>query len=128
MLLKLVTVCAALNLAGCALAPEYKTFHFSREDWTGPALSSRGEITASDAVAGAAPNTTTVLEIGSLGTAPLEREARTRVQSARARALTEALERRGVAPKKIAVEWKAAYAPEPFPPPASKPMVVIVYY
>jgi hypothetical protein len=122
-----VPVCAALALSGCALAPESKTFYLSREDWSGTALSARGKLTVSDAVAGAAPNTITVLNIGALGTAPSDPVERLWTQEERARALRAALERRSVAPANIVLEARAADAPEPLWS-ASKPMVVIVRY
>jgi len=118
---------AALALSGCALAPETKTFYLSFEDWSGTALSARGEQTVADSVAGAAPNTITILNIGALATAPRELSQRLRVQGERARAVTAALTRRGVAPAAIAIEARAADAPEPLWPP-SRPMVVFVRY
>ena len=120
-------LCAALALSGCALAPEYKTFYLSNEDWSGTALSARGKLTVSDSVAGVAPNTITVLNIGALGTAPRDYLGRLRTQDERARTLMAALERRGVAPANIAVETLAADAPAPLWWPR-KPTVVVVRY
>ena len=52
----LFAVLAALAVTGgCALAPEFKTFHLSQRDWRGAALSERGRLVVADAVAGAAP-------------------------------------------------------------------------
>ncbi|MGO9422467.1 hypothetical protein [Roseiarcus sp.] len=124
---KWAPACAALILSGCALAPESKTFYLSREDWTGIALSARGKLTVADSVAGAGPNTITIYEIGALGTAPRERLDRIRTQDGRARALTAAREHRGVAPANIAIEARAADAPEPLWPPP-KPLLVVVRY
>jgi hypothetical protein len=120
-------VCAALALSGCALAPESKTFYLSRQDWIGTALSARGRLTVADAVAGAAPNTITILNIGALETAPWDPVERIWTQEQRAGALTAALERRGVAPATIAVEALAADAPQPVRPPWI-PMVVVIRY
>jgi hypothetical protein len=118
---------AALTLTGFAIPQESKTFHFSRDDWNGTALSARGKITVADSVAGAAPNTITILEIGGLATAPRDPAERIRVQDERARTLTGALERRGVAPENIAIETLAVDAAEPLWQPA-KPMVIVVRY
>ncbi len=123
----LLLLCAALALCGCALAPESKTFYLSQEDWSGTALSARGQITVSNSVAGAAPNTITLLNVGALETAPRNLSQRLRTQDERARTLTAALERRGVPPANIAVEALAADAPPPLWQPP-KPMVVVVRY
>ena len=124
---KSALACAALLLAGCALPQESKTFHFSREDWNGTNLSARGKITVADSVAGAAPNTITILEIGGLATAPRGPAERIRVQDERARTLTAALERRGVPPAHIAIETLAVDAAAPLWWP-QKPMVVVIRY
>src|SRR5208283_3183569 len=124
---KSASALAALALSGCALAPGSKTFYLSQEDWCGTVLSAQGKQTVADSVAGAAPNTITILQLGALGTAPRDPSKRIRTQEERARALTAALERRGVAPANIAIETLAADASEPLWPP-SKPMVVFVRY
>src|SRR5271157_5503384 len=120
---------AALTLAGCA-APEFKTFYLSARDWRGAELSGVGQLRVADAVAGAAPRTVTVLEIGGLLEAPSNLERRLRLQEDRALALTAALERHGVAPESIGVEVKPATgaASEPPPPLLTKPMIVLVHY
>jgi hypothetical protein len=123
----LVVFWVALALTGCALAPESKTFYLSHEDWAGTALSARGQLTISDSVAGAAPNTITILNIGALGTAPRDRAGRLQTQDERAQTVTAALKRHGVAPANIAVEALAADAPAPLWQPR-KPMVVVIRY
>ena len=122
-----VPACAALILSGCALAPESKTFYLSHEDWSGTALSARGKLAVSDSVAGAAPNTITVLSIGALGRAPRDLAGRVRTQDERARTLTAALERSGVAPANIAIAALVADTPPPLWWPA-KPMVIVIRY
>jgi hypothetical protein len=117
----------AVSLSGCALAPETKTFYLSRQDWTGTELSRRGKMTVADSVAGAAPNTITILEIGALETAGSDPLERIRIQEERARNLTAALERRSVAPANIAVEARATDAPAPLWP-SPIPMIVVVRY
>lgn len=121
-----LAVLAAL-LSGCA--PQFKTFYFSQSEWRGTELSPRGRIVAADAVAGAAPNTTTLIEIGGLLAEPPDPGRRVRVQSARARGAIAALERSGIAAADIGVEA----VPPGFEaePPASlldKRMVVVVHY
>jgi hypothetical protein len=126
----LVAALAALALAGCALAPEFKTFYLSARDWRGSELSGRGRLTVADAVAGAAPQTITILEIGGLLGLPYDPERRMRLQDERARSLTAALERHGVAPADIGVEVVAADGSErePAQPLLSKRMVIVVHY
>jgi len=126
----LVACLTALALApGCA-APEFKTFYLSARDWRGTELSGHGQLRVADAVAGAAPRTNTVLEIGGLLEAPLNLERRLRLQGDRARALIAALERHGVPPASIGVEVKPATgaSSEPPAPLLGQPMVVIVHY
>jgi|SRR5271166_1390141 len=120
---------AALTLAGCA-APEFKTFYLSARDWRGAELSGHGQLRVADAVAGAAPRTVTMIEIGGLLEAPPDLERRLRLQENRARALTAALERHGVHPANIGVEVLAATGAdrEPPPPLLTKPMVVVAHY
>ena len=111
--------------SGCA-APEFKTFYLSARDWRGADLSRHGRLRVADAVAGAAPRTVTILEIGGLLEAPLNLERRLALQEERARALTAALERHGVPPSNIGVEIKPATGAtaEPPPPLLTTPMVV----
>ena len=97
---------AAAALAGCA-APEFKIFTLSAHDWRGAELSGHGRLTVADAVAGAAPRTVTILEIGGLLEAPRDPERRLRLQDARALALTAALERHGVPPENIGLDTQA---------------------
>jgi len=99
-------------------------------DWRGAELSGHGQLRVSDAVAGAAPRTVTILAIGSLLDAPRNLDRRLRLQKDRARALTAALERRGVPPEAIGVELKPATgaSSEPPPPLLAEPMVIIVHY
>jgi hypothetical protein len=120
---------AAVALAGCA-APEFKTFYLSARDWRGCELSGHGQLRVADVVAGAAPRTNTILEIGGLLDAPLDLDRRLRLQEGRARALIAALERRGVPPAAIGVEEKPATgaSTEPPPPLLGEPMVILVHY
>jgi hypothetical protein len=118
---------AALALSGCALPPESKTFYLSREDWAGTRLSTRGKITAADSVAGAAPYTITIYEVGALETAPFDPLRRIRTQDERSQALVAELERRGVSPASVTVEARAVDAPTPLGQ-SSEPMVVVVHY
>jgi len=101
----LIAGLAALALtAGCALAPEFKTFHLSHWDWRGTALTERGRLVVDDAVAGAAPQTVTVIEIGGVLALPSDPIRRMRILDERARAVTAELERNGAAPADIGVE------------------------
>lgn len=120
----------ALALSGCALAPEFKTFTLSAGDWRGAELSTHGRLTVADAVAGAAPRTVTVLEIGGLLLAPRDLERRMRIQAERGKTLTAALERHGVAPADIGVETVLADGSEREPARTllEKRMVVVVHY
>ncbi|HZZ63288.1 MAG TPA: hypothetical protein VFE63_19330 [Roseiarcus sp.] len=115
-------------LAGCA-APEFKTFYLSARDWREAELSGHGQLRVSDAVAGAAPRTITILEVGGLLDAPRNLDPRLRLQEDRARALTAALERRGVPPEAIGVELKPATgaSSEPPLPLLAASMVIIVH-
>src|SRR5271165_2063656 len=81
---------------GCALAPEFKTFHLSRREWRGTALTERGRIVVADAVAGAAPLTVTVIEIGGVLGLPSDPDQRMRILDGRARTVAAELERRGI--------------------------------
>jgi len=99
---------AALAVTGgCALAPEFKTFHFSHRDWRGATLSERGRLVVADAVAGAAPRTVTVIEIGGLLALPSDPVRRMRILDERARAVTAELERDGAAAADIGLEIRA---------------------
>lgn len=121
---------AALALApGCA-APEFKTYYLSARDWRGAELSGHGELVVSDVVAGAAPRTNTIVEIGALLEAPRELDRRLRLQEDRARALMAALEWHGVPAKNIGVELKPATGADAEPPPPllKLPMVILVHY
>ncbi len=120
---------AALALAGCA-APQFKTFYLSARDWRGAELSGHGQLKVADAVAGAAPRTVTLLEIGGLLDAPRDLDRRLRLQEDRARALTAALEWHGVPPEAIGVELKPATgaSSEPPPPLLAEPMVIVIHY
>ncbi len=89
---------------GCALAPEFKTFHLSRREWRGTALTERGRIVVADAVAGAAPLTVTVIQIGGVLGLPSDPEQRIGILDARARAIAAELERHGAAPDDIGVD------------------------
>ncbi len=115
--------------SGCA-APQFKTFYLSARDWRGTELSGHGQLKVADAVAGAAPRTVTVIEIGALLEAPLNLERRLQLQGDRARALTAALERHGVPAPNIGVEVKPATGAtaEPPQPLLTKPMVILVHY
>ena len=96
---------AALALtAGCALAPEFKTFHLSHRDWRGTALTERGRLIVADAVAGAAPETVTVIEIGGVLALPSDPVRRMRILDERARTVATELERNGAAPADIGLE------------------------
>jgi len=125
----LVACLTAVVLAGCA-APEFKTFYLSARDWRGAELSGHGQMRVADAVAGAAPRTNTILEIGGLLDAPRNLERRLRLQDERARALISALERHGVPPAAVGVEVKPATGASSEPPPLllGEPMVVLVHY
>ena len=123
----LAALFATLALSGCGLPPELKTFYLSREDWEGTRLSTRGKIAAADSVAGAAPNTITILEVGALGSAPSEPLERIRTQDLRAQALAAELERDGVEPGSVTVQALPAGAPASLRE-SRKPMVVLVHY
>ncbi len=104
----LFALLAALALtAGCALAPEFKTFHLSQRDWRGTALSERGRLIVADAVAGAAPPTVTVIEIGGVLALPPEPVRRMGILDERARTVAAELERHGAAPADVGVEVRA---------------------
>jgi hypothetical protein len=89
---------------GCAVTPEFKTFHLSRREWRGTALAERGRIVVADAVAGAAPQTVTVIEIGGVLGLPSDPDRRMRILDGRARTVAAELERRGVTPADVGVE------------------------
>ena len=121
----------ALALApGCALAPEFKTFYLSAADWRGADLSGHGRLVVADAVAGPAPRTVTILEIGGLLTTPLDLERRKRLQEARAQTLTAELEHHGVAAAGIGIEAVAADGSEREPawPQLARRTVIMVHY
>jgi hypothetical protein len=121
---------AAISLApGCA-APQFKTYHLSARDWRGTELSGHGQLRVSDVVAGAAPRTNSIIEIGGLLDAPWNPDRRLRLQEDRARALTAALERRGVPPEAIGVEVEPATGSSSEPPPLllAEPMAIVVRY
>ena len=82
---------AALALSDCALAPEFKTFYLSQQDWRGVALTGHGRLTVADAIAGAAPHTLTLLQIGALTGLADDPGHRTPVQDERAASLISAL-------------------------------------
>jgi hypothetical protein len=104
----LIAGLAALALtAGCALAPEFKTFHLSHRDWRGTALTERGRLVLADAVAGAPPQTVTVIEIGGVLAFPSDPVRRMWTLDQRARTVTAELERDGAAPADIGVEVRA---------------------
>jgi len=121
---------AALAIcSGCA-APEFKTYYLSARDWRGADLSAHGQIRVADVVAGAAPRTNTIVEIGGLLEEPLKLERRLPLQEARARSLVAALERHGVPEANIGVQLKPATGADQEPPPPllKVPMVVLVHF
>jgi len=82
-----------------------------------------------DAVAGAAPGTTTLVEVGGLLSEPPDAARRVRVQDERARAAIAALERNGIAPGEIGVEaLPPGFEGEPAAALLDKRMVVVVHY
>src|SRR5271165_2838022 len=85
---------AALALSDCALAPEFKTFYLSRQDWRGLALTGHGRLTVADAIAGAAPHTVTLIQIGALTNLADDSGHRALAQDERAASLISALARR----------------------------------
>jgi hypothetical protein len=121
----------ALALAtGCALAPEFKTFHLSRWEWRGTTLTERGRLVVADAVAGAAPLTVTVIEIGGVLGLPSDPDRRMQILDGRARTVASELERHGVAPADIGVEVRAAAEGaerEPPGPLLAKRFAIIVH-
>ena len=121
---------AALALSDCALAPEFKTFYLSQHDWRGVALTGHGRLTVADAIAGAAPHTVTLLQIGALAGLDDDPGHRTLVQDERARSLISALEAYGVGPADIGIVAAAADGSESEPPQPllAKRMVVFVHY
>jgi len=100
----IASLTAVALTAGCALAPELKTFHLSHREWRGTALNQRGRLVVADAVAGAAPYTVTVIEIGGVLGLPPDPVRRIGILDERARAVTAELERHGAAPDDIGVE------------------------
>ena len=100
----IASLTAVALTAGCALAPELKTFHLSHREWRGTALSERGRLVVADAVAGAAPYTVTVIEIGGVLELPADPVRRIGILDARARTVAAELERHGAVPGDIGVE------------------------
>jgi hypothetical protein len=125
----LVACLTAVALAGCA-APEFKTYYLSAHDWRGAQLSGHGQLRVADVVAGAAPRTNTIIEIGGLLEAPRNLDRRLKLQEDRARSVMAALEWHGVPPAAIGVEVKPATgaSSEPPPPLLGEPMVILVHY
>lgn len=70
-------------------------------------MTERGRLVVADAVAGAAPQTVTVIEIGGVLSLPSDPVRRMRILDERARAVTAELERGGAAPADIGVEIRA---------------------
>src|SRR5271166_6822070 len=99
---------AALALSDCALAPEFKTLYLSQQDWRGVALTGHGRLTVADAIAGAAPRTVTLLQIGALTNLADDPGHRALVQDERAASLISALEACGVGPADIGIVAAAA--------------------
>jgi hypothetical protein len=110
MRLRAVIACltALALMTGCALAPEFKTFHLSHQEWRGTALSEHGRLVVADAAAGAAPLTVTVIEIGGVLGLPSDPDRRIRILDGRARTVAAELERHGVAPADVGLEVRAA--------------------
>ena len=132
MRLRAIIACmTALALAtGCALAPEFKTFHLSRREWRGTDLSVRGRLVVADAVAGAAPHTVTVIEIGGVLGLPSDPDRRVRILDGRARTVAAELERHGVTPADIGLEVRAAAEGterEPSAPLLTKRFAIVVH-
>jgi hypothetical protein len=98
---------ATLLTAGCALAPDFKTFRLSHREWRGAALTERGRLVIADAVAGAAPRTVTVIEIGGVLSLPSDPVARRQILERRVWSAAAELERDGVAAADIGVETRA---------------------
>ncbi len=126
----LIACLIALALGSCALAPEFKTFTLSQEDWRGTALSGRGRLIVADAVAGAAPHTVTIVEIGGVLGLPADPVRRLRILDDRARTVMGELERNGVAAADIGVDFRASAEwanREPWGPLLAKRMVIVVH-
>ena len=100
----IASLTAVALTAGCALAPELKTFPLSHREWRGTALNQRGRLVVADAVAGAAPHTVTVIEIGGVLELPADPVRRIWILDARARTVAAELERHGAVPGDIGVE------------------------
>jgi hypothetical protein len=115
---------------GCALAPEFKTFHLSHREWRGTALTERGRLVVADAVAGAAPLTVTLIEIGGMLGLPSDPDRRIRILDGRAQTVTAELERHGVAQTDIGIEVRAVAEGterEPPGPLLAKRFAIIVH-
>jgi hypothetical protein len=121
----------ALALAGCALAPEFKTFHLSHKEWRGTALTQGGRLIVADAVAGAAPRTVTIIEIGGVLGLPYDPARRMRILDQRAWVVTAELERDGIAASDIGLDRRAiaeGAEREPISPLLVKRVVIVVHY
>ena len=125
----LLALVAALALSDCALAPEFKTFYLSQHDWRGVELTGHGRLTVADAIAGAAPHTVTLLQIGALTGLADDPGHRTLVQDERAASLISALEAYGVGPADIGIVAAADGSESELPQPLlAKRMIVFVHY
>ena len=121
---------AALALCGCAIAPEFKAFYLSHRDWRGTALSGHGRLIVADAVAGAAPLTVTLIEIGGVAGLPADPARRQRILEERVWTVTAELERDGIAAADIGVDVRATAEGtdrEPPGPLLAKRMVIVVH-
>jgi len=126
----LIACLIALALAACALAPEFRTFYLSQEDWRGTALSGRGRLIVADAVAGAAPHIVTVIEIGGVLGLPADPARRMRILDGRAETVTAELERHSVAAADIGVDVRAfaeGANREPWGPLLAKRFAIVVH-
>lgn len=120
----------ALALSGCAIAPEFKAFYLSHKEWHGTALSGHGRLVVADVVAGAAPLTVTLIEIGGVVGLPADPERRQRILEERVQTLTAELERDGIAAADIGLDVRATAEGtdrEPLGPLLAKRMVIVVH-
>jgi hypothetical protein len=121
----------ALTATGCATPPVVKRDYLDATAWRGSGLTIVGRQNVVDAVAGAAPQTVTLIDVNQRAMVAGDAERRARVLDRRVANVQRELRRNGIPPANIG-EWPGAGwgGVQTYPPGElqTKQMVVVAHY
>jgi len=120
-----------LTVTGCATPPVVKRDNLDQTAWRGSALTLVGRQQVVDAVAGAAPQTVTLIDVNQRAEVFGDAERRARALDRRVANVQEELRRNGISAANVA-EWPGVGpgGVQTYPPGElqAKPMVIIAHY